>query len=98
MNELSGGQRQRVFIARTLAQQPVFYLFDEPTSSLDLRHQLETVSTMQRIVHAEKSCMIIALHDLNLALRYTDKVVMLKSGSIYACGTPEEVLTEDAVR
>ena len=98
VNELSGGQRQRVFIARTLAQQPAFYLFDEPTSSLDLRHQLETVSTMQRIVHSENSCMIIALHDLNLALRYTDKVVMLKSGSIYACGTPEEVLTEDAVR
>ncbi|MDR0981024.1 MAG: ABC transporter ATP-binding protein, partial [Methanocalculaceae archaeon] len=50
------------------------------------------------IVHAEKSCMIIALHDLNLALRYTDKVVMLKNGRIYACGTPEEVLTKDAVR
>lgn len=98
VNELSGGQRQRVFIARTLAQQPAFYLFDEPTSSLDLRHQLETVSTMQKLVHEEKSCMIIALHDLNLALRYTDKVVMLKCGRIYACGTPEEVLTEDAVR
>ncbi|HJK78010.1 MAG TPA: ABC transporter ATP-binding protein [Methanocorpusculum sp.] len=98
VNELSGGQRQRVFIARTLAQQPAFYLFDEPTSSLDLRHQLETVSTMQRIVHEENSCMIIALHDLNLALRYTDKVVMLKCGRIHACGTPEEVLTEEAVR
>ncbi|MDV0441222.1 ABC transporter ATP-binding protein [Methanorbis furvi] len=98
VNELSGGQRQRVFIARTLAQQPAFYLFDEPTSSLDLRHQLETASTMQKIVHEENSCMIIALHDLNLALRYTDKVVMLKDGSIYSCGTPEEVLTEEAVR
>ena len=98
VNELSGGQRQRVFIARTLAQQPAFYLFDEPTRSLDLRHQLETVATMQKIVHEEKSCMIIALHDLNLALRYTDKVVMLKDGRTYACGTPEEVLMEDAVR
>lgn len=98
VNELSGGQRQRVFIARTLAQQPAFYLFDEPTSSLDLRHQLETVATMQNIVHEERSCMIIALHDLNLALRYTDKVVMLKDGRVYSCGTPEKVLTEDAVR
>ncbi len=98
VNELSGGQRQRVFIARTLAQQPAFYLFDEPTSSLDLRHQLETVATMQRIVHQEKSCMIIALHDLNLALRYTDKVLMLADGKTYACGTPEEVLSVQAVK
>ncbi|HJJ85693.1 MAG TPA: ABC transporter ATP-binding protein [Methanocorpusculum sp.] len=98
VNELSGGQRQRVFIARALAQNPEFFLFDEPTSSLDLRHQLETLAVMQDVVHKNNSGMIVALHDLNLALRYADHVVLLKDGAIYANGKPEDVLTAEAVR
>ena len=98
VNELSGGQRQRVFIARALAQNPEFFLFDEPTSSLDLRHQLETLAVMQDVVHKNNSGMIVALHDLNLALRYADHVVLLKDGTIYANGKPEDVLTAEAVR
>ena len=98
VNELSGGQRQRVFIARALAQNPEFFLFDEPTSSLDLRHQLETLAVMQDVVHKNNSGMIVALHDLNLALRYADHVVLLKDGSIYADGKPCDVLTTEAVR
>ncbi len=98
INELSGGQRQRVFIARALAQNPDFYLFDEPTSSLDLRHQLETLAVMQNVVHENNSGMIVALHDLNLALHYADTVVLLKDGQIYAMGNPVDVLTVEAVR
>ncbi|HJJ38828.1 MAG TPA: ABC transporter ATP-binding protein [Methanocorpusculum sp.] len=97
INELSGGQRQRVFIARALAQAPSFYLFDEPTSALDLRHQLETMSVMQNVVHTSKAGMIVALHDLNLALKYADSVVLLKDGTIYAEGSPLDILTPEAV-
>lgn len=97
INELSGGQRQRVFIARTLAQNPRFYLFDEPTSSLDLKYQLQTMRIMRDVVHREGCGMIVAMHDLNLALRYADKVLMLKNKGIYAYGRPEDVLTSEAI-
>lgn len=98
VNELSGGQRQRVFIARAIAQNPSFFLFDEPTSSLDLKHQFETLETMKRIVHSNNSGMLIALHDLNLAVKFADRVVLLKDGKIYANGKPGDVLTPEAVR
>lgn len=98
VNELSGGQRQRVFIARALTQSPMFYLFDEPTSSLDLRYQLETMDTMRKLVHKEGSGMVIALHDLNLALRYADKAVMIKGGNVHICGHPDEVITEETIK
>lgn len=97
INELSGGQRQRVFIARTLTQNPRFYLFDEPTSSLDLRYQLRSMKIMRDVVLREGCGMVIAMHDLNLALRYTDKILLLKDQGLYAYGRPEEVLTSDAI-
>jgi iron complex transport system ATP-binding protein len=97
INELSGGQKQRVFIARTLTQRPNFYLFDEPTSSLDLKYQLKTMKIMRDVVHKEGCGMIVAMHDLNLALRYADKVMMLKDTHIYSYGRPEEVLTSEAI-
>lgn len=97
MNELSGGQMQRVFIARTLAQRPRFYMFDEPTSSLDLRHQIDTMKTMSDIVHSSDSGMIIALHDLNLAIRYSDKILMIKDKKVYDYGKPEDVITEQSI-
>ncbi len=97
VNELSGGQMQRAFIARALTQDPGFYLFDEPTSSLDLRNQLDTMRIMNEIVKKRGSGMIVALHDLNLALRYSDKVLVMKDKGIYAFGRPEDVITEQTI-
>ena len=97
INELSGGQRQRVFIARALAQNPAFYLFDEPTSSLDLRHQMETFSVIRGIMRKNNAGMIVAVHDLNLALRFADAVVLMKDGTLIDTGTPEDVLTPENV-
>ncbi len=98
VNELSGGQMQRVFIARALTQDPSFYLLDEPTSSLDLRNQLDTMRIMNEIVKGRGRGMIVALHDLNLALRYSDKVLVMKDKGVYAFGRPEDVITERAIR
>lgn len=98
VTDLSGGQRQRVFLARSLAQCPSFFIFDEPTSALDLKHQMNTMITMGEIVHELNAGMIIALHDINLALNYSDKVLMIKDHKAYAFGRPDEIITEDSIR
>jgi len=98
MDELSGGERQKVFIARALAQEPKIYLFDEPTSALDIRYQIEVMETMRRITREQQSSMIVAVHDLNLAYRYADAVVVLNRGKMEAYGKPCEVLTPDCIR
>lgn len=97
-NELSGGQRQKVIIARALVQEPDVLLLDEPTSSLDIRHQLEVMSLMRRIVSEKGISAITAVHDLNLATKYADRAVMMKSGSIVAAGSPADVFTEENLR
>jgi iron complex transport system ATP-binding protein len=93
MDELSGGEKQKVYIARTLAQQPQLYLLDEPTSNLDLKHQIEVLEINRRLTNEQGSSMVVALHDLNLAMKYSDRIVMLEKGRMYAYGKPEEVLT-----
>jgi iron complex transport system ATP-binding protein len=98
MDELSGGERQKVFIARALAQEPKIYLFDEPTSALDIRYQIEVMETMRRITREQQTSMIVAVHDLNLAYRYADTVVVLNRGKMEAHGKPCEVLTPDCIR
>lgn len=97
IQELSGGQRQRAFIARALAQDPDFYIFDEPTSSFDLRNQLDTMRIMKQIIQDKNACLIVALHDLNLAIRYSDRVMVLNDSRIFDIGKPEDVITSKMI-
>ena len=92
-NEISGGQQQKVIIARALAQEADILLLDEPTSDLDIRYQLEVMEIMRRLVKEKNISAIVAIHDLNLASRYCDRIVMLHEGVIFSAGAPNEVLT-----
>ena len=92
-NHLSGGQRQRVIIARALAQQPEALVFDEPTSALDIAHQLEVMDILTALARKKGISVVMVVHDLNLASRYADHILMMKEGKIYARGAVKEVLT-----
>lgn len=97
-NELSGGQQQKVFIARALAQEPDVLLLDEPTSNLDIQHQLEVMEIIRNLVETRSISAIMAVHDLNLASRYTDRVVIMKKGMIVDAGSPSNVLTPGNIK
>ena len=98
INELSGGQQQKVFIARALTQEPDVLLLDEPTSNLDIRHQLEVMDIIKNIVREKGISAIMAIHDLNLASRYADRVIMMNRGKIFAAGDPASVLTSENIK
>lgn len=97
-NELSGGEYQKVLIARALAQEPQVLLLDEPTSNLDLKHQLDVLNLITSIVKEKNIAAVMAMHDLNLASRFSDKMIFLNGGKIYDAGKPETVLTERNIR
>ncbi|MEM3139258.1 MAG: ABC transporter ATP-binding protein, partial [Archaeoglobaceae archaeon] len=98
INELSGGQQQRVFIARALAQEPEILLLDEPTSNLDIKVQLEVLDIIKEVVKKREMSAIMAMHDLNLASRYSDKIIMMRDGKIFAVGEPSQVLTPENIK
>ena len=96
-NELSAGQHQKVMLARGLAQEPKILLLDEPTSNLDVRHQLD-VAKMLRSLSREKDILVIMIcHDINIAAKYSDEIILMSGGTIYATGTPSEVITEKSL-
>ncbi|MEU8262064.1 ABC transporter ATP-binding protein [Micromonospora sp. NPDC048999] len=98
VDTLSGGQRQRVWIAMTLAQDTEALLLDEPTTFLDLAHQVEVLDLLHRL-RAERGRTVVAvLHDLNQAARYADHLVAMRAGAVVAAGPPREILTADLVR
>jgi iron complex transport system ATP-binding protein len=98
VDELSGGQRQRVWIAMALAQETDILLLDEPTTFLDINHQIEVLDLLTDLNHARGTTVVMVLHDLNLAARYADYLVTLLDGRVHKAGEPEQVLTEDNVR
>ncbi len=97
-DELSGGERQKVILAMALAQQPKLLLLDEPTVHLDITHQVEILELL-RTLNAERGLTVVAaMHDLNLAALYFDRLILLKEGRISADGVPTQVLTEERIR
>ena len=98
LDQLSGGELQRVVIARALAADPRILLLDEPTASLDPRYQVEVLRLILRLAREKGLAVVMSLHNLTQAYRFSDKVVMLRDGEIYAAGRPEEVLTPKNIK
>jgi len=97
IDELSGGERKRVFIARALAQEPEMILLDEPTSNLDIHHQVEFLDLVLSLNREKGLTILMASHDLNLASEYCDRLIFLQNGKIYKMGSPEEVMTRENI-
>jgi iron complex transport system ATP-binding protein len=94
---ISDGQRQRILLARAIAQQPEVIVLDEPTSFLDVKHKLELLDILKRMVREKNMAVIVSLHELGLAEKVSDRVVCVANGRIDRCGTPEEIFSDDYV-
>jgi iron complex transport system ATP-binding protein len=98
IEQLSGGERQRAFLALALAQAPQILLLDEPTTYLDICHQLQLLELLKQLNQQQGLTVLTVLHDMNLAARYSDRLVLMHQGKLCAMGTPREVLTPDMLR
>jgi iron complex transport system ATP-binding protein len=97
VGDLSGGQRQRVWIAMALAQEPRILLLDEPTTFLDLSHQIEVLDLLRELNREDGTTIVAVLHELNLAARYADDLIVMCEGRVVAHGAPADVLTREVV-
>jgi iron complex transport system ATP-binding protein len=97
LGTLSGGERQRVVVARALAQEASIVLLDEPTAALDIGHQQQALELLDTLRAESELTLVAAMHDLTLAAQYADRMVLLDRGRVEADGTPDEVLTEEAI-
>ncbi len=97
-NQLSGGEQQQVLIARALTQGADILLFDEPTNNLDLQHQLQIMQLIRKLAHEKGIISVLAIHDLNFASAFSDTVILVHNGTVFAKGTPFEVFTKDNIR
>ncbi|MBX2863102.1 MAG: ABC transporter ATP-binding protein [Leptolyngbyaceae cyanobacterium MAG.088] len=98
ISALSGGQRQRAFLALALAQQPQVLLLDEPTTYLDIRYQLQLLELLKQLNQTERLTIITVLHDINLAVRYSDRLALMRQGKLLAIGTVTDTLTPDILK
>lgn len=97
VTHVSGGEQQRVVAARALAQQPRLLVLDEPTANLDVRHRLQLLELVRRRTRDQRLAALAAIHDLELAARYCDRILLLTGGRIAADGSPADVLTPDSI-
>lgn len=96
--DLSGGQQQRVLLARALCQQPEVIVLDEPTSYLDIRHKIELLDILREMTASRGLSVVLSLHEVDLATKLADVVVLVKDNAIFRCGAPEDVLDDDTIR
>ena len=95
---VSDGERQRILLARAICQEPEIIVLDEPTSFLDIRHKLELLSILHRMAREQKITVVMSLHEVDLAMKISDRIICVRGEEIFACGTPEDALSDEVIR